>query len=77
MRQYFYIIYKINYTDSNNRTVSKKHRKIFFVKRNSKKDVKEDGKTYTFHLRKDAKWSDGSPVTAKDFEYSQRRNGWM
>lgn len=32
-----------------------------------------DGKTYTFHLRKDAKWSDGSPVTAKDFEYSWRR----
>ena len=30
-------------------------------------------KTYTFHLRKDAKWSDGSPVTAKDFEYSWRR----
>ena len=36
-------------------------------------DVSEDGKTYTFHLRKDAKWSDGSPVTAKDFEYSWRR----
>lgn len=31
-------------------------------------DVSEDGLTYTFHLR-DAKWSDGSPVTAKDFEY--------
>ena len=73
MCQYFDIIYKINYTDSNNYTVSKNTEKIFFVKRNSKKDVKEDGKTYTFHLRKDAKWSDGSPVTAKDFEYSQRR----
>lgn len=36
-------------------------------------DVSEDGKTYTFHLRKDAKWSDGSPVTAKDFEYSWKR----
>lgn len=36
-------------------------------------DVSEDGKTYTFHLRKDAKWSDGSGVTAKDFEYSWRR----
>ncbi|MFR3414121.1 MAG: hypothetical protein ACLTS1_17760 [Coprococcus sp.] len=28
-------------------------------------------------MRKDAKWLDGSPVTAKDFEYSQRRTGWM
>ena len=37
----------------------------------------EEGKTYTFHLRKDAKWSDGSLVTAKDFEYSRRRIGWM
>lgn len=36
-------------------------------------DVSEDGKTYTFHLRQDAKWSDGDPVTAKDFEYSWRR----
>ena len=33
-------------------------------------DVSEDGKTYTFHLRQDAKWSDGDPVTAHDFEYS-------
>lgn len=36
-------------------------------------DVSKDGKTYTFHLRKDGKWSDGDPVTAKDFEYSWRR----
>lgn len=36
-------------------------------------DVSEDGKTYTFHLRKNAKWSDGSPVTAHDFEYSWKR----
>ncbi len=35
------------------------------------KDVKvsEDGKTYTFTLR-DAKWSNGDPVVAKDFEYA-------
>lgn len=31
-----------------------------------------DGLTWTFHLR-DAKWSDGKPVTAKDFEYSWKR----
>jgi oligopeptide transport system substrate-binding protein len=33
----------------------------------------DDGKTYTFYLRKIAKWSDGSDVTAKDFIYSFRR----
>ncbi|GAA0704088.1 hypothetical protein GCM10008904_11230 [Paraclostridium ghonii] len=33
----------------------------------------EDGKSWTFHLRKDAKWSNGDPVTAKDFEYSWKR----
>ena len=34
-----------------------------------KYDISADGITYTFHLR-DAKWSDGQPVTAKDFEYA-------
>ncbi len=33
----------------------------------------EDGLTWTFHLRKDLKWSDGSPLTAKDFVYSWKR----
>lgn len=32
-----------------------------------------DGKTYTFTLRKDAQWSDGTPVTAADFVYSYER----
>ncbi|TWT96050.1 Periplasmic oligopeptide-binding protein precursor [Botrimarina colliarenosi] len=36
-------------------------------------EVSDDGLTYTFHLRRDAKWSDGSPVTARDFVYSMRR----
>jgi len=36
-------------------------------------DVSPDGKTYTFHLRAGAKYSDGQPVTAKDFVYSFRR----
>lgn len=35
-------------------------------------EISEDGLTYTFHLR-DAKWSDGKPVTAKDFEYGMKR----
>lgn len=34
----------------------------------------EDGtQTYTFHLRRDGKWSDGSDVTAADFVYAWRR----
>ncbi|MDR0218610.1 MAG: oligopeptide ABC transporter substrate-binding protein OppA [Enterobacteriaceae bacterium] len=32
-----------------------------------------DFKTWTFHLRKDAKWSNGDPLTAQDFVYSWRR----
>ncbi len=35
--------------------------------------VSSDGLTYTFTLRKDAKWSNGDKVTAKDFVYSWRR----
>lgn len=36
-------------------------------------DVSEDQTTYTFHLRDDAKWSDGEPITAADFVYSWQR----
>ena len=36
-------------------------------------DVSDDGKTYTFHLR-DAKWSNGDPVTAEDFVFAWRRH---
>ncbi|WP_077294013.1 peptide ABC transporter substrate-binding protein [Yersinia proxima] len=32
-----------------------------------------DNQTYIFTLRKDAKWSNGDPVTAQDFVYSWRR----
>lgn len=35
--------------------------------------VTNGGKTYTFNLRKNAKWSNGQPVTAKDFVYSWQR----
>ncbi|WP_116134480.1 peptide ABC transporter substrate-binding protein [Tropicimonas sp. IMCC34043] len=35
--------------------------------------VSDDGLSYTFTLRADGKWSDGSPVTAADFVYSWRR----
>jgi oligopeptide transport system substrate-binding protein len=36
-------------------------------------DLSEDKTVYTFHLRDTAKWSDGTPVTAADFEYSWKR----
>jgi len=36
-------------------------------------DVSDDGRTYTFHLRADARWSDGRSVTAEDFAYAWRR----
>ncbi|MCJ8284383.1 MULTISPECIES: peptide ABC transporter substrate-binding protein [unclassified Halomonas] len=35
-------------------------------------EVSEDGKTYTFTLREDARWSDGEPVTAEDFVFGWR-----
>lgn len=35
--------------------------------------VSDDGKVYTFKLRGDGVWSDGSPVTADDFVYAFRR----
>ncbi|MFT7484889.1 MAG: oligopeptide transport system substrate-binding protein [Candidatus Paceibacteria bacterium] len=36
-------------------------------------DISEDGVTYTFHMREDARWTDGNPVTAYDFEFAWRR----
>jgi oligopeptide transport system substrate-binding protein len=35
--------------------------------------VSDDGIVYTFHLRENALWSDGDPVTAEDFVYSWKR----
>src|SRR6218665_1011947 len=35
--------------------------------------VSDDGTIYTFKLRENAKWSDGSPVTAEDFVFSFTR----
>ena len=36
-------------------------------------ELSEDGRTYTFYLREEAKWSNGDPVTAEDYRYSMRR----
>ena len=33
----------------------------------------EDGRTWTYHLRDDARWSNGAPVTSHDFMYAWRR----
>ncbi|MCM2291953.1 peptide ABC transporter substrate-binding protein [Allorhizobium sp. BGMRC 0089] len=35
--------------------------------------VSDDGLTYTFNLRSDAKWSNGTPVTAGDFVFAWQR----
>ncbi|MDI5884687.1 peptide ABC transporter substrate-binding protein [Cobetia amphilecti] len=35
--------------------------------------ISDDGKTYTFTLRENGKWSDGEPVTAEDFVYALKR----
>ena len=36
-------------------------------------DLSDDGLTYTFHLRSDAKWSNGTQVTAADFVFAWQR----
>lgn len=36
-------------------------------------DISPDGLTYTFHLRPGARWSNGDPVTARDFAFSYER----
>ena len=36
-------------------------------------DVSADGLTYTFHLRSEARWSNGDPVTAEHFVHGLRR----
>ncbi len=35
--------------------------------------VSKDGKTYTFKLKETSKWSDGRPLTAKDFLFAFKR----
>lgn len=37
-------------------------------------EVLEGGCRYLVHLRDDVKWTDGSPVTARDFEWTWKRN---
>jgi oligopeptide transport system substrate-binding protein len=37
-------------------------------------EISSDGTVYTFKIRAGAKWSDGQPVTAHDFEYAMKRN---
>ncbi len=39
----------------------------------SKVTPNKDGSVWTFTIRKDSKWSDGGPCTARDFEYSWKR----
>ncbi|MGB1556849.1 MAG: ABC transporter substrate-binding protein, partial [Oceanococcaceae bacterium] len=37
-------------------------------------EISEDGTEYTFYLRKNARWSNGDPVTAADFVAGLRRS---
>jgi len=36
-------------------------------------EVSDDGTVYTFHLKKDLKWSNGDSIKASDFEYAWKR----
>ena len=36
-------------------------------------EISDDGLVYTFHIRPDAKWSDGQDLTADDFVYTMKR----
>ncbi len=36
--------------------------------------VLDEGRRYIFHLRNDVAWTDGTPVTARDFEWAWKRN---
>ncbi|MFN3197440.1 MAG: peptide ABC transporter substrate-binding protein [Bradymonadia bacterium] len=36
-------------------------------------EISKDGLVWTFHLRENGRWSDGTPVTARDFEYAWKR----
>ena len=36
--------------------------------------LSEDGRTYVFEIRKNARWSNGDPVTAHDFVFGLRRS---
>ena len=40
-------------------------------------EISPDGLTYTFHIRPDAKFHDGKPVTANDFKYSLDRTAML
>lgn len=51
--------------DENNKPVPATAESVDFDAKNPTK--------YTFHIRKTAKWSDGKPVTAHDFEYAWKR----
>src|SRR5213078_3223854 len=47
------------------------HQSVLYVA--SKVSSNPDGSQWIFTIRKDSKWSDGSPCTARDFEWSWKR----
>ena len=55
------------------RNVAGENGEEFILAGAEKIDISEDGLTYTFSLRKEAKWSDGKALTAYDYEYGWKR----
>ncbi|MGN0314906.1 MAG: peptide ABC transporter substrate-binding protein [Fusicatenibacter sp.] len=55
------------------RNVADENGETFILAGAESVDVSDDQLVYTFHLRQDAKWSDGVPVTAHDYEYGWKR----
>ncbi len=47
------------------------HQPVLYVA--DKVTANADGSVWTFQIRKDSRWSDGSPCTARDFEWSWKR----
>lgn len=61
---HFLLFERLTKTDENDKIVLALAEKV---------DISEDKMLYTFHLR-DTTWSDGSPVTAEDFESAWKKN---
>lgn len=55
------------------RNIADENGESFYLAGAESVEISEDGTVYTYHLRENAKWSDGVPVTAHDYEYGWKR----